>query len=116
MTSKRKPFPVGGAEVAELAEPKARIAAEQMPRMLELSQFLDAHGSTCGIDTLLQIARKSWDGVVLYWAGLPPAEQRRFEDACVPWWDQCRGLEEQVATKAKRMIQRRKEREANGAG
>lgn len=113
MTSKRKPFPVGGAsEAAELAEFKARIVAEQMPRMLELSQFLDAHGSTCGIDTLLQIARESWDGVVLYWAGLPPAEQRRFEDACVPWWIEVRALEEQITTKA----QRRKEREANGAG
>jgi hypothetical protein len=110
--TKRKPFPIGEIEASELAEFKARIVRQMMPRALELDEFLTSHGSSCGIDTLLQISRESWDAIVLYWAGLPPAEQRKFEDACVPWWDQCRAVEEQITTHAKEHIRRHREREA----
>ena len=84
-----------------------------MPRALEQSEFLDAYGSTCGIDTLLHIARESLDVIVVYWAGLPPDEQRRFEDACAPWWIEVRALEDTIVKRAKEHLRRRKEQETN---
>ena len=105
MTKRKRSFPVGGAsEVAELAEFKARIAAEQMPRMLELSQFLDAYGSTCGIDTLLSIRQEILDALILWWAGLPPDEAERMAEQCLPWWE----LAEQNRSRALAKLQRRK--------
>jgi hypothetical protein len=115
MTKRKRSFPVGGCaydEAAELAEFKATIVAQMMPRARELSEFLDAYGSTCELETLLQTSRESWDAIVLYWAGLPPAEQRQFEDACVPWWIEVRALEERITTRAKEHVRRHREREA----
>ena len=53
---------------------------------------------------------QTFDDLAVLWAGLRPDGQEKLVQRLGPWWRSLRDLEERITT----MVQRLKEREANG--